>query len=154
MIRVERAVVEDAEQILEVKKRAFAPEFELYGVIPPGAYSLEKQRVSIAERTFYKVLYNGQLAGGICLVEQANGDLYVSGVFIDEPFQNLGIGKEAMKLVENEYGTGRTWRLETPYMSFRNHHFYESMGYSKVGEYTPEYSEDKNFILFLYEKRR
>lgn len=43
-------------------------------------------------------------------------------------------------------------RLHTPYKNFRNHHFYEKMGYKKIGETQPK--EDKNgFYLFEYEKR-
>ncbi len=40
---------------------------------------------------------------------------------------------------------------ETPYKSYRNHHFYEKLGYSRVGEEKPD--PGKEFCLYIYEKK-
>lgn len=44
------------------------------------------------------------------------------------------------------------WRLHTPYKNYRNHHFYEKMGYKKIGETVPKVDK-VGFYLFEYEKR-
>jgi hypothetical protein len=54
-----------------------------------------------------------------------------------------------MKFLFEEFAGAEKWTLETPYLSFRNHHFYEKLGYKKVGETQPE---PDGFHLFLYEK--
>jgi len=44
----------------------------------------------------------------------------------------------------------KKWSLDTPYLSYRNHHFYEKMGYKKVGE--TQLEKGSKFRLFEYEK--
>lgn len=55
-----------------------------------------------------------------------------------------------MRLIEEKYPDAKSWFLDTPYLSFRNHHLYEKMGYKKIGEEIPD--KESNFKLFLYEK--
>jgi len=42
------------------------------------------------------------------------------------------------------------WRLVTPYKAYRNHHFYEKFGYTKVSEIQPD--PDNEFKVFEYIK--
>ena len=66
-------------------------------------------------------------------------------------YQDRGIGSQAMNFIFSNYKNVTKWSLETPYRSFRNHHFYEKQGFVKVGEYKP-YDNHNEFVLFKYEK--
>ncbi|MCL9777185.1 hypothetical protein [Vibrio methylphosphonaticus] len=55
-----------------------------------------------------------------------------------------------MELIENEYSHVPVWNLVTPYKAYRNHHFYEKLGYRKVGEVQP--NPDNDFKVFEYQK--
>lgn len=50
-------------------------------------------------------------------------------------YHNKGIGQKAIQFVENENPEAKVWHLITPFKSYRNHHFYEKMGYVKASEY-------------------
>ena len=61
----------------------------------------------------------------------------VGTIYIDPDYQNRGIGSEALKFIENQFSNVKIWSLDTPYKSYTNHHFYEKLGYSRVGEEKP-----------------
>lgn len=80
-----------------------------------------------------------------------DGLYWLGGIYIEKASQNKGIGAKAISFIEGEFSQAKRWRLHTPYKNYRNHHFYEKMGYRKIGETTPK--EDKGgFYLFEYEK--
>lgn len=66
-------------------------------------------------------------------------------------YQNKKIGSMLMKHLDEVFPDAKLWHLNTPYKSYRNHHFYEKYGYVKVGETEPE---KDGFCLFQYERRR
>ena len=70
--------------------------------------------------------------------------------YISPEYQNKKIGTGVMALIEKKYKKIKKWWLFTPYKEFRNHYFYEKIGYKKVGESQP--IENNAFTLFRYEK--
>ena len=99
----------------------------------------------------YKIVLDGKIIGGLTCCNA--GEYYwLGGIYISKAYQNQGIGAKAIAFLENEFPDAKCWRLHTPYKNYRNHHFYEKMGYRKIGETEPK--EDKNgFFLYEYEKR-
>ncbi len=55
-----------------------------------------------------------------------------------------------MALIEKQYNKAKVWTLVTPYKAYRNHHFYEKFGYTKVGEIQPD--PNNPFKVFEYKK--
>ena len=53
--------------------------------------------------------------------------------------------------LEEEYTEARTWMLETPDYSKRNHHFYEKCGFKKIGEHVFE-DGGKSFVFIKHTK--
>ena len=96
-------------------------------------------------------MLDGKIIGGLTCCNA--GEYYwLGGIYISKEYQNRGIGAKAILFLEKEFPDAKCWRLHTPYKNYRNHHFYEKMGYVKIGETEPR--EDKNgFFLFEYEKR-
>ena len=73
-------------------------------------------------------------------------------IFLSPDYQGKKIGANVMTLIEEEHKEINKWFLLTPYKDSRNHHFYEKLGYQKVGEITPD--ENSAFKLFQYEKNK
>lgn len=151
MIELKRAAVGDAELLVSLKVSAFGVEKRLYGYAPPEHDSVEHQtQVLQDEKAQYYVIWQDETPiGGTCTVEKAQGEYYISSLYIGEDWQNTGAGSEVLKQLFARYPNAVKWTLETPYKSVRNHHFYEKLGFVKVGETEPEAD---GFYLFLYEK--
>lgn len=155
MIEILRATVEDAPKILEIKLRAFSDEFKFYGpgAIPPQFDSLERQKDSIAKLPyFFKIVSDAAIVGAVVVVDKGEGVFILASIHIDLDKQNQGIGTAVLKMIERQFPRAKKWQLETPYRSYRNHHFYEKFGYVKVGEHVPPHAQGTSFMLFDYEK--
>ena len=149
-ITIELAKIEDAEVLKAISVEAFKSDFELYSSYPQGIESLAWHRSEIEKRHYYKIQYNGELAGGICVIPSDNEQIEIKYFFISRNFQNKRIGSKTMELIEKQYDWAKMWRLVTPYKSYRNHHFYEKFGYTKVSEIQPD--PDEAFKVFEYIK--
>lgn len=150
MVEVIRAALEDASELIGIKIRAFEWDLKEYGFGPPGYDSIEDLNKAIERAFYYKVVYNGKIAGG-CSVYKLDEGLYELGsLYVDPKLQNKGIGTETIEMIEKKFPEALKWTLETPYRSYRNQHLYEKMGYKKLDEYKP--FDDKEFYLYKYEK--
>lgn len=150
MISIARARIEDASDLIAVKVRAFEEEKALYGFGPPGYDSMENQIRVIRDYFYYKILDDGKIVGGISVRPEGQGRYWIGAFYVDLSCQNRGVGTAAMNLLEREFPNALKWALETPYLSVRNHHFYEKMGFEKIRETPPD---EKGFYFFVYEKR-
>ncbi|MFJ6210225.1 GNAT family N-acetyltransferase [Lysinibacillus sp. NPDC092081] len=70
-------------------------------------------------------------------------------MFISKKYQNKGLGSQIMKLVEGEFPLAVEWVLDTPHLNSRNHHFYEKIGYKKIGQH----QINEKLILIDYTKK-
>ncbi|MDP4088786.1 MAG: GNAT family N-acetyltransferase [Bacillota bacterium] len=143
----------DAEQIILAKADAFKEEVKLYGRGPTDKSPVEKEREFIenaqGNNFSYILLENGKKIGGVGVVDKGSGEFYLKHIYVALDYQNKGIGSRIMNFLDNQFPEAAIWTLETPYLSYRNHHFYEKHGFVKVGETEP--GED-GFYLFLYRK--
>lgn len=146
-----KAKLEDANEILKVKIKSFKEEVNLYGFGPSNYDSLEMQRSSIENSLYYKIMNEDKIVGAMSVKDKGDGHFRVNSIYVDTDYQNKGVGSIAMNFLYREFPKVKKWTLETPYKSYRNHHFYEKMGFKKVGETEPDAEKD-GFYLFLYEK--
>lgn len=151
MLEFIRATVEDLDDYMKAKIDAFSDDVDLYGFGPTGYDDFEKERENILHYPTYKMVLDDVIIGGITCSDLGNGLFWLGGIYIDKQHQNMGIGAKAITFIEKEFPQAKRWKLHTPYKNYRNHHFYEKMGYKKVGETLPK--EDKGgFYLIKYEK--
>jgi N-acetylglutamate synthase-like GNAT family acetyltransferase len=136
---------------VQVKIDAFRDEVALYGSGPPEYDSVDNQMKAIQLGHYYKIMDEGKIIGGMGVYDKGSGHFRIGSIFIVKDYQNQKIGSQAMEFIENEFPAVTKWTLETPYLSYRNHHFYEKFGFVKVGQTEPE-PEKNGFYLFLYEK--
>ncbi|HEX3046594.1 MAG TPA: GNAT family N-acetyltransferase [Bacillota bacterium] len=135
----EKAKLDDALELIEVQNLSFQADFEKYGECPSYQETPENMRDMIQKAIVYKILVcereNNRLIGDIIIRKRADGSYYLRTIAIIPSCQSLGIGTKAMAFMEQDNPGGTFWCLTTPEGTPRNRHFYEKLGYHKVGEY-------------------
>jgi GNAT superfamily N-acetyltransferase len=155
VIRLVRASAADAETLMQICVEAFAEDIEQWGG-PIGIDQVEAHLDWMGKYLYYKVLVEEKTVGGILVDPQDDEHYVLSAMFIAPESQSQGMGTQAISLLEEAHPAATKWSLSAVYSSHRSHHFYEKLGYVRVGETKPgDYPEipDERFHLFLYEKR-
>ncbi|MEA4920034.1 MAG: GNAT family N-acetyltransferase [Clostridiaceae bacterium] len=147
-IVIERANVNDSKQLIDVQNKSFYEDYEKYGNCP--AYNEPEERILelIENNIVYKILADGEIIGDIIIRIRENQNYYLRVIAVIPEYWNQGIGSKAMKYIEENNPEAKKWSLITPHQSFRNHHFYEKIGYKKVGEII----DSEKLTLWKYEK--
>jgi GNAT superfamily N-acetyltransferase len=150
-VSFERAAVADAEALVAVQVAAFHSDAIAYPGVgiggPPGYDSVEEAVRKITRHECYKIVSDGRIIGGIVVFDQGRGHFHLDLIYLDPGQHGRGIGTEAMRFIERTHRATR-WTLDTPSWAVRNQHFYEKLGYAKVGE-----TVHPDVTLFAYEKR-
>lgn len=149
-LAVRRAEQKDASALYHIQRQAFQEDIERYGERSdcPAYERLERLEQKIAAFDYYVLEENGRIIGGAVMRPFSDDEMRLSRIYIDPRYHNLGVGKFFMLHLESLYPQMYVWSLDTPFKNFRNHHFYESLGYVKVGETRL----DEVLTLFEYRK--
>jgi ribosomal protein S18 acetylase RimI-like enzyme len=147
----EQATPDDAEDLVKVQVAAFHDDARLYPGVeiggPPGYDSVEAMLATIAKGECHKVSLDGEIIGAITVVDQGEGHFHLDVLAIDPAHHNRGLGTQAMGFIERAF-PAHVWTLETPTFATRNQHFYERLGFVRVGERV-----SPGITLIQYEKR-
>ena len=177
LIRFEKARVADAEALTEVQRRTFDDDSNRFGGLsaggPPGYDSVDWTLWAIKMGIYYKILagdrresrspggvgdrresrsaggVGDQIIGGVILFDMHQRHFNLGRIFVDPDWQDRGIGTQAIQFIEKTFPYVKRWSLDTPDWAVRNHHFYEKLGYVKVGDEVPT---GLPIRLYLYEK--
>lgn len=138
-VRLQRAVVGDAEAILELQVRAFLPLLEKYedADTNPANEGLEKlvSRITNSQGAFYKIMLGDILVGGIGVKwKDKENQLWLGPLFVHPLYQGQGIARKAMDFTEQMYPQAESWGLATVAEEERNCRLYEKMGYTRTAE--------------------
>ena len=151
-ITFERATAVDAKAMTQIQITSFNDESRIYAGIdvggPPGYDKVDTLLRKIAEDETYKIVDDGKIIGGLVVYDYGDGHYHLDLLFIETSYHNRGIGTQAMHFIEQAFPDAKKWTLNTPAYAVRNQHFYEKLGYVKVGEQ----EESADLILFDYEK--
>jgi ribosomal protein S18 acetylase RimI-like enzyme len=136
-IDFEKATPGDAEDLAKVQIAAFHDDARLYPGVeiggPPGYDSVEAMLATIARGECHKVSLDDEIIGAITVVDQGEGHFHLDVLAIDPAHHNMGVGTQAMGFIERAF-PATIWTLETPTFATRDQHFYEKLGYVRVGE--------------------
>ncbi len=150
MIELKKLENVDISEFTEIAITSFEEDKIKYGEYPP-LIDIEHHALRfIHQGETSKILKDGEMIGGTVIFHDRRDHYTLGALFIHPSYQNQGIGQQVIRLIEETYPKARSWSLDTPYKSYRNHHFYEKMGYKKAGEEVPD--KDSDFKLFLYKK--
>ncbi|MDD1780328.1 GNAT family N-acetyltransferase [Enterovibrio sp. ZSDZ35] len=144
------ATKNDASLLQDSALAAFQEDFNLYGGFPPNIESLTWFDECIENKQFYKILYKNAFAGGLCIEDAGEGVMDIRYIYVSDAFQNNGVGQAVMSMAETLLPNIKQIYLLTPYKAYRNHYFYEKLGFKKVGEFHPD--PDDEFMVFEYQK--
>ena len=147
-IRIERANIEDAKDLILVQNDAFLEDFKAYGECPSYNVIIDTMENYILKDFVYKIMDGNSIIGDIHIKENPDNKYYLRVICIIQNYQGLGIGQKAITFIENEFNNAQQWNLITPFKSIRNQHFYEKMGYTKI----EQYRHSAVLIMFKYQK--
>jgi len=132
-ILIELASVNDTLRLIEVQNKSFQDDYVLYGECPAYNESKEAMVEHIKNCIVYKIMLDDEIVGDI-IIRKREKNYYLRVVSIIPGYQSYGIGSNAIKHIERDNPEALEWELVTPFKSYRNHHFYEKLGYKKIGE--------------------
>jgi len=146
-----RTTEKDATVLLAIQKEAFLDDLKRYNdqATNPANESLARLTTKIQNFTHYTIWLHDEIIGGIDIRELKNNHFRLHRIFLAKTHQNKGFGSHLMQWIENQFPSALEWHLDTPHLNTRNHHFYEKLGYVKVGEHRIS----ESFILFDYVKK-
>ncbi len=151
IITIEPATAVDAEHLVKVQIAAFHNDAVIYPGVeiggPPGYDSVESLLQKLKDSDYFKILVEGKIIGGIAVFDLGEGHFHLDLIYVEPAFHNRGIGTRAMHFIEQTYAATK-WTLDTPDYAIRNQHFYEKLGYVKVGQ-----EAYPDLTLLAYEKR-
>lgn len=155
-IEIQKAVLTDAEMLTDIMKKTFDKEAERwisnqevidFNIQPPGYSSVEMTKYMIEELTYYKIMYNSMMVGGIIVTITGASFGRIDRIFIDPDYQGRKIGSRVIELMEEEFPSVRVWDLETSSRQVNNHHFYEKLGFELIFKTEEEYAYIKRKAL-------
>lgn len=134
-MKLMRSRTQDVPVLYQIQRSAFKADVEQYGPLE-GSPGLETQVIlesKLDAGHYYTIFESDEIIGGIRVIIEGNHG-HISRIFIDENWQNRGIGKAVLSCIFNKYKRVSRWTLDTPKDHQRNRYFYESMGFRPVGE--------------------
>ncbi|MFW9888486.1 MAG: GNAT family N-acetyltransferase [Candidatus Thorarchaeota archaeon] len=137
-IEVVDANPKDAEVLAEISKRAFESDIDVGASAKGGPFgydSVDDHRRHIMSDwlDYLKVLYDGEIVGGLRVYKMNPGHYEIMGVFVDPDHHRKGIGKESFEIVMKMYPDAKKWTLDTPDWNIRTKNFYEKLGFVQYG---------------------
>lgn len=146
-----RALLNNAEEIWQMQKEAFAGLLEKYQDFEtnPANESLEKTifRLKQHDTYFYFIQFDGKNVGAVRVVDSKdNRRKRISPIFILPEFRGKGIAQKAIILAEKIHGS-ENWELDTILQEKGNCYLYEKMGYQNTGE-TKIINDKLTLVLF------
>ncbi|MEH7444163.1 GNAT family N-acetyltransferase [Bacillus sp. JJ1122] len=131
-----KASIEDAEELLELQKEVFMPLYEKYNdhETSPVTQTMERFLTRFELGEYYKITYDGQLAGSVNVYQKTPGLMRLHIINIREEYHNRGIAQKVMNRLELMYPEAEAWELGTILTEERNCYLYEKMGYEQHGE--------------------
>ena len=119
-INIERASIEDAQDILELQKLAYVSEADILDdfTIPPLHQTIDEVLSEFDNQVFLKVELEGRIIGSVrCYLQ--DGTCHIGKLIVHPAHQNRGIGTQLLRAAEDQYPDARRCELFTSHRSER-----------------------------------
>ena len=149
-LKISRAGLDDAGEILDLQKLAYQSEAALYDdwSIPPLTRTLDQIREQFDSTVFLKATCQGRIIGSVRA--STEGDTCLIGRLIVHPdHQRKGVGTRLMERIESHFSAASRFELFTGDRSENNIRFYRKRGYQEIG--TKKLTD--KVIIVVMEKR-
>jgi ribosomal protein S18 acetylase RimI-like enzyme len=151
-VKIQRATVEDAAEILALQKLAYRSEAEIYGVydIPPLTQTLAQMEADLERQVVLVAVREtppepAAIVGSVRAYER-EGTCYIGRLIVHPEVQNQGLGTHLLAEIEAAFPQVKRYELFTGHRSARNLHLYAKLGYN---EFKREPVNDALAIVFL-----
>lgn len=135
MLTIQRAQLDDADQLTAIKTAAYNLEINTYfgrDGGPPGYNDVNSQISIIINCIAYKIVLDTTIIGAFFLIPLEDSCMRFEDFVIQPSYQGLGYGYLTMQLLEKEYPSIHKWLLSTPIFSLRNQYLYKKFGYCEI----------------------
>lgn len=129
-IIIERAYIEDAEEILELQKLAYLSEAEIIDdfTIPPLHQTINETLSELKHQIFLKVVLGNRIICSVRIyLEKSTG--HIGKLIVHPDHQNFGIGTRLLHAAEKQFPDAERYELFTGQKSEKNLHIYKKNGY-------------------------
>ncbi|NOR84162.1 MAG: GNAT family N-acetyltransferase [Ardenticatenales bacterium] len=147
----------DIQVLAPVMKRAFDDDAQKHlgqeSGGPPGYDDGEFFRTWLfpyKESIGYKIISGERVIGGIIVWILPDGHNILGTIFVDPDYQDIGVGEQTWRFIEEEYPTTMSWRLSTPTWATKNLHYYVKCGFEEV-ESDPLITAEEGFTIYRKE---
>ncbi len=129
-MRIEKATIDDTQEILILQKLAYMSEAEIYSdfTIKPLHQSLDEIQSEFADKHFLKVCTDGRIVGSVRAYAK-EGTCLIGKLIVHPEYQNQGIGTKLLQKIENVFDVVNRYELFTGHKSRKNLYLYEKNGY-------------------------
>jgi ribosomal protein S18 acetylase RimI-like enzyme len=150
-VKIGRADIEDAEEILALQRLAYSQEAKLYDnfQIPPLVESLNQLRAKFKTHVFLKATIDGKMVGSVRVLHK-EGTCEVGRLMVHPDYQDKGVGSKLLLEAELVSPTCTRFELFTGDKSVKSIYLYEKLGYKIFKSEKPE----GNVTLVFLEKLR
>lgn len=142
---IQKAVLEDIEEILNVQKEAFLSEAKVYDdyTLHPLVETLEEALEDFKVKEIFKAVIDHQIVGAVRVLLK-DDTCHIGMLFVHPEFQGRGIGTKLLHEVERILKHYNRLELFAGAMSLDNIRLYERLGYKKFK--TAKYSEKADIV--------
>jgi len=127
---IEKANIDDAQEILSIQKLAYKEEAKIYGdfQIPPLLETLEELKSKFDTHIILKVTINRKIVGSVRVLPK-EGTCHISRLMVHPDCQNRGIATNLLLEIERMFPSCCIFELFTGQKSIKNIGLYEKLGY-------------------------
>jgi ribosomal protein S18 acetylase RimI-like enzyme len=131
-VRILRATIGDASEILALQKLAYRSEAEIYGAydIPPLTQTEAEMEADLERQTVLKVVDGDRIRGSVRAYE-AQGICHIGRLIVHPDCQNQGLGTQLLRAIEAAFPQAERYELFTGHRSARNLYLYGKLGYKE-----------------------
>ena len=155
-MRIQRATVDDASEILALQKLAYQSEAEISGTydIPPLTQTLREMEDDLERQVVLKIVHATGPAGpaiiGSARAYEEQGTCHIGRLIVHPDHQNQGLGTRLLAEIETAFPQVERYELFTGHKSARNLYLYGKLGYK---EFKRETVSEGLAIVFLEKTR-
>ncbi len=134
-IHIEKATIDDINELIRVQNDSFLSDYLLYGECPGYGRSFDSMKKSVKNAYTFKIMDADTMIGDIIVSTKGKFDYYLGSLCVVPAYENNGIGQIAMRFIFDFFSDAEHWSLETPLSKNRNHYFYKKHGFEITNRY-------------------
>lgn len=152
VLKLEKALIEDASQLLEIQKESFKGYNKKYGKFSsnPASMSLDRMKFNINYRLgdYQKIILKDKIIGGIfSFILENESTWHIAQFYIHPDYEHLGYGTQAFQMYLDNHKFVKVWYADTIKQEVKNVEFYQKFGFKIIDE--EEENEGLSFVTLI-----